>query len=60
MEEVKSYRKMRATTGFNKTAMGEYIRQLSPFPLVVLRKFNQEYGVKMLALKNLRQILRYA
>ena len=49
---------MRATTGFNKTAMIEYIRQSIPFG--GSQKVNQEYGVKMLALKNLRQILRYA
>lgn len=60
IDEIKNYRKIRSATGFNSAAMGEFVRQLSPFPLVVLRKFNQKYGVKTLALKNLRQILRYA
>lgn len=60
MDEIKNYKKMRSASGFNRAALGEYIRQLSPFPVIVLRKFTQKYGVKMLALKNLRQILRYA
>lgn len=32
---------------------------MQPFSMVVLKKFAQKYGVKMLAHKNLRQILRY-
>jgi hypothetical protein len=60
MEEIKNFRKLRANINTNQHTYNEYIRSLSPFPVIILRKFNQKYGVKMLALKNLRQILRYA
>jgi hypothetical protein len=60
MEEIKNFRKLRANANTNQHTFNEYIRLLTPFPVIVLRKFNQKYGVKLIALKNLRQILRYA
>lgn len=56
-EEIRNYKRIKIRNSYS--VFCEYMRTQPPLPLIILKKFTQKYGVKALAVKNLRQILRY-
>ncbi|MBS1889917.1 MAG: hypothetical protein JST59_01375 [Actinobacteria bacterium] len=53
---LKYYRKLKVLKPHSAAL---FLRNLQPLPMVFIQKFGQKYGVKMLAIKNFRQILAY-